>query len=219
LSASLETLAASSFLSSGDLAGFRGQAEQLAERQAVASVLIDLSGQQLVNTRLAAGVALPKTQVPWTLAEAETGRPFVTDLFVGAVVGRPLFALAIGVRAEGRLRYLLAFGLETDRMRRILEDAQAPIGWTLSVVDRKNIVVARSSNHDRFVGKPATGRLRHQHRRFLRDLVRDNARWLACFRSLLALPRLRFPGRGRGEGVGSERSALAVGVTRSRRSA
>jgi PAS domain S-box-containing protein len=151
-------------LRTGDLQAFDAQARAVRERTGINVVLRDLSGQQLVNTRLPWGEPLPKALLPSFDAEAlRAGRPVVSDVVVGAVTRTPLFAVGRPVPrggGDGEAAYLLNLSLPADRIRRALAEELAsravPADWTVAVVDRAGLILARSRAHEEFVGKPAT---------------------------------------------------------------
>ncbi len=155
-------------LQAGDLQTFHARATAVRERTGINVVLRDLSGQQLVNTRRPWGEPLPK--IPLLDADAEalrTGRPAVSGLFTGAVAREPLFVVGVPVprdagsaAASGEAAYILNLSLPAERMRRALAEElalrAAPADWTVAVVDRAGLILARSRAHEEFVGKPAT---------------------------------------------------------------
>ena len=158
--ASLDVLSLSPYLQTGDLRSFYRQSEDLARRQDIVPVLTDLSGRQLVNLRVPFGTELPVSNVPRDPAAFEANRPFVTDLFRGLVSNELLFSGVLPVLRDGRPIYVLSFRLAVDRLRRILREADIPDGYTVSIVDRSGVIMARSARHDEFVGQLATADLR-----------------------------------------------------------
>ena len=88
MQASATALATSPSLVSGDLAGFRHQAQAvLRDYPAGAAItLADATGQQLVNTFVPLGTPLPK-RVAWDQMQRvfETGKPVIINLYKGAL--------------------------------------------------------------------------------------------------------------------------------------
>ncbi len=82
------------------------------------------------------------------------GDPAVSDVFMGATANRPLFIVAAPVKRYGAVTHLLSLGVETDRLIGIVSD-KLPDGWTAAVVDRKDMIVARSSRHGELTGRRA----------------------------------------------------------------
>jgi hypothetical protein len=88
--AMLQALATSPALDAGDYARFDAQARELLALQGTNIVLRDRQGQQLVNTRLPWGSALPRRPLDTDPLLLESKRPYVSDLFIGAVAQAPL---------------------------------------------------------------------------------------------------------------------------------
>jgi signal transduction histidine kinase len=155
LSATLDVLSLSPYLKSGDLRAFYDQAKQVEDRQGVISVLRDLSGQQLVNTRRAFGTPLPVVNLPIDKEVLASRRLEVSGLFTGAVANQPLFAIVIPVLRDGEPIDLLSLSLDVARLDTIIAQEQPPPSWTVAVVDKAGLIMARSHRGEEFVGKPA----------------------------------------------------------------
>lgn len=155
LFASVDVLAMSADLQSADFEAFHRQAAALDRRQNITMILTDMSGQQVVNSQQSWGSALPRTNVPFDRAALQTGRPFVTDLYRGAVTGTPVFAIVTSVMKEGQPAYVLIFALDLDRLTRLLQDGDIPQNATASIVDRNGIVMAHNNN-PKIVGRQAS---------------------------------------------------------------
>src|SRR5581483_12404090 len=84
-------------------------------------VLVDPSGQQLVNLRVPFGRALPRTSNPALVRRiVASGTPAVSDLFEGSVSGRPRVAVGVPVFQEDRVRYVLLAGFASDSLSAVL---------------------------------------------------------------------------------------------------
>jgi hypothetical protein len=107
----LQALAASASLRQGDLADVQRQAEaSLAWRQSGNILLVDGDMRKLVNTSLSFGTPLEKAAISRSLVERSlaTGKPQVTDLFIGSVTKRLMFSVIVPVQIDGENRYALA---------------------------------------------------------------------------------------------------------------
>jgi hypothetical protein len=72
-------------------------------------ILADVTGQQLVNTYRPFGAPLPKRSAPDAVRQIySTERPFITNVFKGAVTGRLMFSVDVPVFRDGRVVYDLA---------------------------------------------------------------------------------------------------------------
>lgn len=132
-------------------------------------ILADRSMQMIFNTRAPLGAVLPKLPVPKGHAAApealETGRPAVGDMFLGPIAKEPLVAVAAPVLRNGQTKFLLLSIIETRRFQQRIDEVALPTGWSVSVLDGKDEVMAlrsfsgiedRSSNTEgtrRFVAK------------------------------------------------------------------
>ncbi|MBK8210484.1 MAG: hypothetical protein IPK78_11480 [Rhodospirillales bacterium] len=104
--AALSALALSPHLQQGDLAAFRKQSATTAEPFGGWIILIDRKLQQVVNTQRPFGESLPATGAPdLTRGIFATGRPIVSDLFVGRFVQRPVVAVSFPVFRDGVVIY------------------------------------------------------------------------------------------------------------------
>jgi signal transduction histidine kinase len=153
----LQALATSPYLASGDLAAFHRQAtEALAELPGENVALSDASGQQLVNTLRPFGEPLPRNSSPEQLRRIfETGRPVISDLFVGELARRPMISVGVPVSRGGQVVYDISMAFFPDRLGEILRRQELPAGWVGAIFDSQGTVIARTHNADRFVGKQA----------------------------------------------------------------
>ncbi len=167
--ATAQTLARSDHLATGDLAAFYRQAGEViqATRAGLNFVLSDTSGQQVVNTARPHGDPLPRHGNPELLNRVlQGGRPAIGDLYIGAVLKRPLFSIDVPVVADGGIAYVLSIGQLPEHYNRLLLEQDLPSGWIVAVLDTRATVVARNLNPEQMVGKQATPdlreRMRHQ---------------------------------------------------------
>ncbi|MFN3610788.1 diguanylate cyclase domain-containing protein [Tepidimonas sp.] len=153
----LKVLASSQFLAQDDWERFHAQARQAVPTQIVYNyVLTDEQGRQVLNTVVPWGSPLPSRGTPPEIAGVFlTGETVLTDLFIGPVVQRPVLAMGVPVWQDGRVRYSLNIGLDTDALNMLLQQEPLPPGWLMAVLDRKGVIIARSRAAERFVGQPA----------------------------------------------------------------
>jgi PAS domain S-box-containing protein len=115
-------------------------------------VFAEATGQMLFNTRVPFGAGLPmlpkvrgNAAAPTALA---TGRPAVGDLFLGPVANIPLIAIAVPVSLNGSMPYLLITTIEARFFQKTLDDFAARPGWTITLLDGKQEVIARRAGTD-----------------------------------------------------------------------
>jgi signal transduction histidine kinase/CheY-like chemotaxis protein len=150
----LQTLTTSTRLAEHDYAGFYEQAQRVKNLSNVNVLLRDVSGRQLVNTRVAWGSALPVEPLPGDKDVLETKKPYVSDVIVGAVAQEPLFAITVPVIEADRVRYFLNLSLPLSRLTELMT-ANLEAGRRAGLVDRAGYVLARSERADELAGAQA----------------------------------------------------------------
>lgn len=135
----LQVLAASTQLRSGNLQAFYSEAQTLLPSQVGSNIVVhDPTGQQLINTIRPFGAALPReTSNPMITRALETGKPVVSDLFVGPATGRLVLGNTVPVIIEGQARYFVGMGMFSDRLTEVLQRQNIPPGWIVSILDRR----------------------------------------------------------------------------------
>ena len=118
----------------------------------VTVTLADPQGQQLLNTRLPAGSALPAVLDPDTLQKAVAARRPV----VGSLERSPRGDIAVPVRVpvvrDGAVRFVLTAALKPEGFLDVLMRQKVPSDWVVSVFDQRLQRVARSRLHAESLG-------------------------------------------------------------------
>jgi signal transduction histidine kinase len=158
----LRALATSPVLADGDLERLHRQASSIVPEGGVI-VLRDRTGQQLLNTLFPFGTALPVTRAPAVRAADEcvirTRAACASNLYVGTTDPQPYVLLNAPVSRDGEVALTLNIAFRARHLAGVLAQAVPSAQWSASIFDAQNIVIARSRDHDRFVGQPATSRL------------------------------------------------------------
>ncbi|UZD53597.1 sensor domain-containing diguanylate cyclase [Caldimonas aquatica] len=151
----LQLLATSPSLARADFQAFHAQASlALAFHGGNNIVLSAPGGQQLLNTLVRFGEPLPMHGDPALLRRViATGEPQVSDLFIGGVTRRPLVAVEVPVKVDGRVAYGLAMGFFPERFEALVSGLRPDDDWVVSVFDRHGTIVARTHAPERFVGQ------------------------------------------------------------------
>src|SRR5215470_5758134 len=156
IEAELQVLAVSPSLQSEDLYPFYQQMYAALPLQGTAIVLLDTQGQQLLSTTRPFGAPLPRvTNTEMHERVVATGKPQVSDLVMGAVLGRPIVAVGVPVFRDGNVAFVLVMGLGSEILSKLLRQPDLSPDWVVAIFDRKGIIVARNRELDRFLGKPA----------------------------------------------------------------
>lgn len=153
-----QMLSKSPYLRSGNLAAFYAQAKEIIELTGCGNnyVLSDRTGQQIVNTLKPFPGALPKHGSPEILQRVfATGRPVVSDIFIGGVLKRPLMTVDVPVMVNGQVAYALSLAILPERFGDLVRMARLPSDWVVAVFDTQGIVAARTHAPEQFVGKAA----------------------------------------------------------------
>ncbi len=155
ITAAAQVLATSERARQGNIPAFYRQAQQVVgKRIGVNIVLSDRNGQQLMNTLRPPGAPLPKHGNPEQLrAVFKTGKPVISDLYIGGVTRKPVMSVDVPVFDNGDVLYALSIGEAPERFGALLSQQQLPPGWIGAVFDRTGTIVARTQEHERFVGR------------------------------------------------------------------
>src|SRR5713226_736453 len=164
----LQILARSQLLQTGDLRGFYERATRIrADRMDWATVtLTDSGGRELFNLRLPFGAQLPEViRDPAALSVVvKTGRPAVSRLHKNPISGGAAIAVMVPVKRDGAVQYVLGAVIESSAWLNFLSRYPAGGDATMILLDQQGVVIARTLNNDRWVGKPAAPAL-YEHSR------------------------------------------------------
>ena len=109
-------------------------------------------GRPLFNTALEFGTPAPPVVEPESLAEVvRTGTPVVGSLTRGPG-GNHGIPVRVPVLFAGEVRYVLSAIVRPEVILRVVNQQRVPEDWIVSVFDSKNIRVARSREHERYLG-------------------------------------------------------------------
>ncbi|WP_165982315.1 HWE histidine kinase domain-containing protein [Dankookia rubra] len=158
--ATMATLAGSTTLDGPvpDLAAFEVEARRASAALGTPVLLLDgASMRQIVNTALPPGEPAGRVSAGDFRPVAESGEPIVTDLVTGAVAQRPVVGVAVPVKRDGLIPFVLAARLAPERLARLLAEQKSDDTGFNVVVDGHQSVVARSREHAIYVGRQAPG--------------------------------------------------------------
>ena len=157
----LLALGTSQRLATGDLEGFHRRAvEVLANVRAESILVLDRSGQILLSTHRPYGDPLPKVPNPLLLEQIlQTGKPGVSDLFVGPITNQRIFTVGVPVRHDDTIVYSLNATFTHQQFMALLQAQGFPENLRVAITDSTNSIVARSHEIDKFLGKPVAPEL------------------------------------------------------------
>lgn len=157
--AALKTLAQSERLHAGDLKSFYDASKRaLPDHEgADAIVLVDSNGDQAANTRRPFGESRSQYGDPVFIRKViESRRPAVSNLFATRVVQRPVVSIGVPVVVDGITKYALTMSLSPAFIQRLLEQQAIPTHWLSTIIDANKIIVARTRDMERLLGKNAS---------------------------------------------------------------
>jgi hypothetical protein len=155
-------LAMSAELDQGDLAGFHRKATSIVNAGFSGSniVLSTRDSVQLLNTLRPYGAPIPDPGSRERIQRVfETGQVVVSDVFIGGVTGKPLVAAHVPVIRGGQVVYCLSIGYQPSHLGRVLASGTVPGDRVIAILDRQGVIVARTHDPERFVGKPGSATL------------------------------------------------------------
>jgi signal transduction histidine kinase/ActR/RegA family two-component response regulator len=151
-----QALSTADSLKEGDFARFHQRAREAVALSGLGTniVLRNRAGEQLLNTAIDFGEPLPAALFPEQVRGVfETGRPTVSDVFIGPVLNRPLVSVDVPIMREGEVVYALGVGILPEYFNRTLQTQELPAAWVAAVLDSAGIIVGRTHSADRFVGR------------------------------------------------------------------
>ncbi|HET7007510.1 MAG TPA: ATP-binding protein, partial [Candidatus Binatia bacterium] len=171
----LDTLEGSKSLEEGNFESFHYlAAAAAAKRESTRVILFALDGQQLVNTARPYGVPLPN---PFLQGQPQgkhrvypdlvlggtdhlqevikTGQPTIADAFLSLTMRRPAVSVAVPVKRNSKLLYILDITFELGTFTRVLLEQGLPAGSEGVIVDRRGVIIAHTTAPERFVGRRA----------------------------------------------------------------
>ncbi len=153
----LQALATSPSLQSGDRAGFYQQVQEVSRLQGINISLRDTSGHAYLTTRVPFGATFVVSPV---LARADqevlrSGKAMVTNIFTSTITKSPVFQIINApVLVGGHATYILSASIGIAYLADAIRRENLPAGWIGTIVDRNGIIVARTQRHAELAGKP-----------------------------------------------------------------
>ncbi|MBY0320010.1 MAG: response regulator [Reyranella sp.] len=155
----LQVLARSRALRDGEVEVFRTQAQALVDQQFPGAniLLLREDGQQVMALALPPNAPLPARRELGSIQQVmATGRPAVSDLFIGRIRGGPVIAIDVPVKDDTGKTYLfLSMNPRLEVLAETIRREHIPESWIVSVFDNKGVSVARTLNPEFYVGRRA----------------------------------------------------------------
>jgi signal transduction histidine kinase len=154
--AALLALATSPQLAKNDLAAFHTQAKAaLLDIDGAKNITVmDRTGQILLTTDRLFGAVLPSASSPGILQRIlSTGKPSVSDLYFDLESGDAAYTIAVPLKHDGAIIYLLSATLSTAQLLAVLTEQNFPGSWRASIIDSSASIVARTHEMKQLLGK------------------------------------------------------------------
>ena len=144
----------------GDLPTLYARAAQLAETQGGWIVLTDATHKPLFNTLFPLGAELqvPPTAAQWAAVNADAYAPAAsayTDLFFDPAAGQHVVSVTVPVLRDGKVAYTLGMAVTAERLGQSLAARALPAAMAVTLLDRNDVVIARSGDAAPPVGQQA----------------------------------------------------------------
>ena len=121
-------------------------------------ILKDATGQQLLNTRVPFGTALPRSLQEHEQRALSLGRPQVSGLFTGSFTGSEVISVTVPLRRDDREIDLLTIAVDPARFGEVLTAQSLPDGWNAAILDRAFRTIGSSGEGSRSAAEPLRAR-------------------------------------------------------------
>jgi len=158
----LQALASSPALAAGDWPALDAQARVATQGMSTWISVVGPDGLLVISTRAPRGAAIPRVtpaSVGITFSQLRADGSRMSNVFAGAVTGVKAIGYDIPANGPGGREVRLAAVTPLSALDQIWIDQKFPARWVGTVLDARGVVVARSRDAARFVGKTAPARL------------------------------------------------------------
>jgi signal transduction histidine kinase len=159
----LEALATSNRLDSGDLRGFYDEAGRVLKSQRGWKNIIvsDPSGASLLNLLRPLDSKLDPVVEQRSFDQVlKTLKPAVGDILLGPLIGEYGFIMRVPIRRDGSTKYVLSAVISTQSIDELISPQRLPKDWVGVVLDFNKRFVTRTVEPERNVGRLASDSLR-----------------------------------------------------------
>ena len=152
----LRDLAGSSNLAEEKLERFHAEITAFGKKHRRQVVLFDLArNEQVLNSAQKFGAPLGAgLKFPHDFKDKTFGRVFVSNLTHAPLILKHIVVIAIPVKVKEK-PYFLGVAIDPGELLRTLQDAQIDAETVSSIVDRNGVILARTQEHNKFIGRKA----------------------------------------------------------------
>ncbi len=143
--ATLNVLAASEHLASGNLEAFHAETVRaLAAQPDWQNVVLLGPERQLVNALAPFNPRLPRAvEVESVRRVFDTARPAVGGITHGRIVNAFGIPIRVPVMRGGKVAYVLTAVVQSNRLAELMQEQRYPSGWAVGIVDASGLFIAR----------------------------------------------------------------------------
>ena len=155
----LDTLATSTALDTGDVAAFREEAVRARREGRWSDIwLARPDGREIMSVaRVATGDVRMDSSKPYFVDALRTRRPAVSGIVADGRTGGSQIVIAVPVLRDGNPEYVLAGGVRPETLSRILRTAEQREGLRIAaVIDRDFVILARTHDPAGTIGRKAS---------------------------------------------------------------
>ena len=156
-----QSLALAPELLRGDLEGFYKRASALLPKLDFGTniVVVDRSGQMLLNVGQRWGAALPLISDVASIKRVfETAEPLFGGMSLSAIDGEYKFRTFAPVVTNDRVSLVVSVSNKSDQMSRILQNQQLPVAVLAVIIDSQGNIAGRSQEAEAYVGRKVPAR-------------------------------------------------------------
>lgn len=151
----LSVLAASSFLEDRDFKKFYSYAQKLVSTGKSGILLQDNAGKTIVTTRLPFNsTEFPTLDVLTNLRKRSSpDATIISNIFLSPITQTYIFAIQMPVKHSGKISYYLSMSFPASELQSLFGEHKFTEGWFGTIFDRNGVVVARTKDAERFLGR------------------------------------------------------------------
>ena len=117
------------------------------------------------------GTPLPRNLIRSDEKAAATKKPYISNVVEGAVAGHPIYFISVPVSENGAVAYFLHMTVDLTALGDLIQADIVP-GQIAGILDRNNMVMARTEGIQRTDRQAGVERLRRPDQRRPRHLAR-----------------------------------------------
>ncbi len=153
----LKSLASTNAIARDDLRGLDAVARRALKGDERWFVVHDANAQQIINTHVARGTPLPRTEhEPEFAAALQRGEDYVSNLRHSPVANTLVVQISHPFAVDGHVKYSLSVAMRHSTLARAIHVERYIPSAVVGVLDRHGVIIARSHSPEKFVGGRAT---------------------------------------------------------------